>query len=519
MVNNEKNKTAIIIGAGPAGLTAAYELLKNTDIKPIILEMSDYMGGISRTVRFGENKIDIGGHRFFSKSDKVIDWWLNILPLDNSTENEFHIMYQNKVKKIDGDGLLADQNSDNIMLVRERKSRIFYNKKFFDYPIKLSFETIKNLGIVKTLKIGFSYMKSVLFKKRKEENLEDFFINRFGTELYETFFKSYTEKVWGKPCTEIGADWGAQRVKGLSIFKAIKHSISKRFHKLDVRQKSTETSLIERFLYPKHGPGHMWERVAELVKEMGGEIVTNTCVTKLKYENGNIVGVSAKNIKGMNETVFSSDYVFSTMPVKELFGGFQGDPVPEKAKDVAVNLQYRDFITVGVLVRKLNMDSITDNWIYIHDETVHVGRIQFFNNWSPYMVKTKDTILIGLEYFTTEGDDFWKKSDEELKKIAVFELVSLGIILEEDVVEETVIRMKKAYPVYSGTYSDFGEVKKFIDEIPNLFLIGRNGMHRYNNQDHSMLSAMHAVACIQGNASKSDIWGINAEDEYHEEKK
>jgi len=448
-------KTALIIGAGPAGLTAAFEFLKKGDIHPIVVEQENFVGGISRTVEHNGNRMDIGGHRFFSKNNWVMEWW----------------------KTIYGD-----------MMLRPRLSRILYMRKFFDYPVSLNANTIKGLGLWRMAKIGTSYLKSSLFQIKTEKNLQDFMLNRFGKELYLTFFKDYTEKVWGIPCEQISAEWGAQRIKGLSIAKTIKHALFKN---------TKETSLIDEFLYPKLGPGDLWQRAANKILEMGGEIKLGTKIEKL-------------NLK-------EYDYVLSSMPIKDLINAMED--VPPNIKEIANGLVYRDFITVGVLLEKLEIGSIKDNWIYVQESDVKVGRLQIFNNWSEYLVKDKSKIWLGMEYFANEGDDLWNMSERVFSKFAISELEKIGMAKKENVLDTVVVKVPKAYPAYFGTYNKFCELRAWLDGIDNLFLIGRNGMHRYNNMDHSMLSAKEAVKAIRyGSKDKSAIWGVNSEEDYHEGK-
>lgn len=530
-------RTAIIIGAGPAGLTAAYELVHKTDIHPIIFEASNDIGGISKTVKYKGNRIDIGGHRFFSKSDRVMDWWRNIMPTQGALSKDdllINIKYQGKTRSIELDPKGPDpEKVDRVMLIRNRLSRIFYLRKFFNYPISLSGQTIKNLGAVRITRIGFSYAKSRLFPVKNEVSLEDFFINRFGKELYLTFFKDYTEKVWGVPCNEITAEWGAQRIKGLSVSKALAHaakSVLKTKEAKDVAQKNVETSLIEHFLYPKYGPGQMWETVADIVTKKGAELHMNHEIVGMTRKGKKIVGVKVKDMKTGKVKVVEGDFVFSTMPVKELIEGIDGDKVPANVKEVADGLMYRDFITVGLLLNKLKIkneteqktlkDIVPDNWIYIQERDVKVGRLQIFNNWSPYMVKDpENTVWIGMEYFVQEGDELWTKSDKDMAKFGIEELAKIDIIDPKEVLDQTVLRVKKTYPAYFGSYDRFDEIKDYVNGIENLFLVGRNGMHRYNNQDHSMLTAMTAVENImEGRTDKSNIWEVNAEKSYHESK-
>ncbi|GAB4281878.1 MAG: NAD(P)/FAD-dependent oxidoreductase [Marinilabiliales bacterium] len=500
---SSNKKIAIIIGAGPAGLTAAYELLEKTDIKPVILESTSDIGGISKTVNYKGNRIDIGGHRFFSKSDLIMDWWLKILP----------------VQQHEGQPGPNPDKEDNVMLVRSRLSRIYFLRKFFDYPVSLNWNTIKNLGLIRIIKIGFSYLWIRLFPVKNEKSLEDFFINRFGKQLYKTFFKNYTEKVWGVKCSEISAEWGAQRVKGLSVSKAFVYAIKRVFSSnTSIRQKNIETSLIEKFLYPKYGPGHLWQRVADLIQSKGGIILFNHNVTGLYKKNNIITGVKA--IHNGKEIYFNADFVFSSMPVKDLLTSM--NDVPEEIKSIASGLMYRDFITVGLLLKKLkieNKQTIKDNWIYIQESDVKVGRLQIFNNWSPYMVADKNNIWIGLEYFCNENDDMWNMDESSFKTMACDELEKIGMIDKDDVIDSVLIKMPKTYPAYFGSYSEFDKIIDYTNGIENLFLIGRNGMHKYNNQDHSMLTAITAVEnIISHRKDKSNIWSVNTEQDYHEEK-
>jgi len=559
-------KTALIIGAGPAGLTAALEFLRRSDIVPVVLEASDEIGGISRTIKYKGYRMDIGGHRFFSKSDRVMQWWIDLMPPetvgDAATGVNHQISYQGKTREVTvpahlhqepvlrGTGPIQHHvdveaeeqpetaeevaakvvaheppDPDLVMLIRPRKSRIYYLRKFFDYPITLTATTLKNLGAVRTVKVGVSYMKSRVSQIAPEKSLEDFLINRFGRQLYLTFFKSYTEKVWGTPCNEISAEWGAQRIKGLSLTSAVKHFVKKALSqkkKGDLAQKGTDTSLIERFMYPKLGPGQLWEHVADLVKEKGGEIHMNWRVDKIHCEGERVVSVDAVNRSGERRT-FAGDYFFSTMPMRELVTAIDA-PVPANVREVSDGLQYRDFITVGLLADRLKVREpdgglLKDTWIYVQEPDVLLGRLQIFNNWSPYLVADSTKVWIGLEYFCYDTDDLWKMPDEDLKKFAIGEVAKIGILNAEDVSDGHVVRVPKTYPAYFGTYNRFDELREFVDGFENLFLVGRNGMHKYNNQDHSMLTAMTAVdGIIAGNVDKAGLWEINTEQEYHEEK-
>jgi len=518
------NRKALIIGAGPAGLTAAYELLTRTDVRPVVVEKSAYMGGIARTVSYKGNRIDIGGHRFFSKSDRVMEWWLRFLPLQGHADPSFRITYQNQSRDLGGGEGPDPDRTERVMLVRSRKSRIYYLRRFFDYPISISPDTVRKLGLLRTIRIGFSYLRAMLFPIRPERNLEEFFINRFGRELYRTFFRDYTEKVWGVPCTEISAEWGAQRIKGLSILRAIAHFAKKLLpRRQDVAQKGVETSLIERFLYPKRGPGPMWECVAEEVTKLGGEIVTGREIVGLEHDGDRLLAARVRDVAtGATERV-EADLFFSTMPVRDLVDGL-APQAPAELAGIAAGLVYRDFITVGLLCRRLTIAEresaeLIDNWIYIQEPDVKVGRLQIFNNWSPYMVADPGTVWIGLEYFCYEGDELWSMSDAGLIELGKEEMERIGIVGRGEVIDGVVLRMEKTYPAYFGSYPKFGELRAYLDAFENLFLVGRNGMHRYNNQDHSMLAAMTAVDnLVAGRADKSNIWEVNTEEEYHEEK-
>ena len=535
-------QTALIIGAGPPGLTAASELLDKTSIQPILFEASDHIGGIARTVNHHGNRIDIGGHRFFSKSDRVMEWWLRFMPLQgvDDTNGSAVISYQNKHRSIDATREGPDpEKTDRVMLVRNRLSRILFLRKFFDYPISLNLTTLTNLGPWRIVRIGTDLMRTRLFPIRHERSLEDFLINRFGRELYLTFFKDYTEKVWGVSCDKISPEWGAQRIKGLSLTKALLHAVGSLFkRKRDggISQKSTETSLIERFLYPKLGPGQLWEYVAETVQQRGGEVHMQHEVVRILHEAGRVTGLEVRDHTTGATRQHTGDYIFSTMPVQDLLRSM-GDGVPQEVREVSDGLMYRDFITVGLLLSKLKVRDnrpnastapenarssqapIPDNWIYIQERDVRVGRLQVFNNWSPYMVKDPNTVWLGLEYFCREGDDLWTMADDVFARFAADELAKIGMIDPRDVLDSVVIRMPKTYPAYFGTYDRFDTVRQYVDGFENLFLVGRNGMHRYNNQDHSMLTAMTAVENIVGDVrTKDNIWNVNVEQEYHEQK-
>ncbi len=518
---NEK-KTAIIIGAGPAGLCAAYTLLTETDIVPVVLEESEYIGGISRTIEHNGNRMDIGGHRFFSKSEEVNEFWQKFMPIQGAPSCD-DIILGTTSKKLAENGPDPEKD-DKVMLVRNRVSRIFYLKKFFDYPISLKAQTFINMGFARTMKAGFGYMKSVVFKK-KEDSLRNFYINRFGKPLYEMFFEDYTEKLWGVNPANIDPSWGAQRVKGLSLTKAVLAVLAKPFKK---NSKNVETSLIEQYVYPKKGPGQLWETVAEEIEALGGKVVKNCAVKTIETDGKTVISLGIEK-NGKTEKV-EADYYFSSMPIKDLVDGM-GDAVPADIHDIATALPYRDFITVGLLVNKLKIKNETkiktvgnivpDCWIYIQERDVKIGRLQIFNNWSHYMVKDfENNVWIGLEYFCNEGDEFWNMSDEEFIAFASDELAKIGIIEKEDILDSVRARVKKAYPAYFGTYAEFDKVREYLDGIDNLYCIGRNGQHRYNNMDHSMMTAFEAArAAGRGDTSREAIWNVNTEKEYHEEKK
>lgn len=518
-------KKIVIIGAGPAGLTAANELLKdgNSEYEVVILEETKAIGGISQTVRYNGNRMDIGGHRFFSKSDEVMNWWSDLMPLQGEPSYDDKKLGREKPLY---EGGPDPEKDDRVMLVRDRVSRIYYNNKFFDYPISMSAATIKNMGFGTTLKAGFSYLKSAMFKK-PETSLENFYINRFGKVLYSMFFEGYTEKLWGRHPREISADWGSQRVKGLSIKAILKDMFSKAFGGKK-KKREVETSLIEQFWYPKYGPGQLWELAADRAVERGAKLLKGYNVKNVVCKDGKITSVICETENG-TQTI-DGDIFISSMPVKDLVGGMTGDVPSKEIADIAAGLPYRDFVTVGLLVDKLNLKNETDIktlgnivpdcWIYVQETHVKLGRIQIFNNWSPYMVKNpENTVWIGLEYFCAEGDDFWNMSDKECIDFAVKELESMGVIKSDKVLDSHREKIKKAYPAYFDTYAQMDELIKFLDGYENLFCVGRNGQHRYNNMDHSMLTAIRAAETIKaGKTDKHDIWNVNTEKEYHETK-
>lgn len=513
----------IIIGAGPAGLTAAYELLKNSREHDVtILEETDAIGGISQTVRYKGNRMDIGGHRFFSKDERVTKWWENMMPLQGSPS--FDDARLGRTKELNAGGPDPDKE-DRVMLKRQRVSRIYYCKKFFDYPISMKPQTFINMGLVKTIRAGFSYLYSCMHKL-KETSLENFYVNRFGRVLYSMFFEGYTEKLWGRHPKEISADWGAQRVKGLSVLAVLKDMLSKIIP--SGKKGEVETSLIEEFVYPKYGPGQLWETTASEIEKMGGQIVMNSSVIRINSTDGHITSVVCR--QGEEDVTYEGDIFISSMPLKDLCAAM-GDVVPADAAQIAAGLPYRDFVTVGLLVDRLNLKNETsiktlgnivpDCWIYVQDVGVKLGRIQIFNNWSPYMVQDpENTVWIGLEYFCNEGDDFWNLSSKDCIKLAVRELTKMGIIDGARVVKAAHRKkVKKAYPAYFDTYSQIDRLIAYLNTYDNLYCVGRNGQHRYNNMDHSMATSFEAVDNIlKGVTDKSNIWNVNTEKSYHEKK-
>jgi len=473
------NKKVVIIGAGPAGLTEAYELSK-VGVESIVLEKDQMVGGISKTVKYKDYYFDIGGHRFFTKVKRVNDMWKEVLGED--------------------------------FLRRKRLSRIYYNKKFFFYPIR-PLNALLGLGPWNSFLILTSYLYAHTFPSKQVETFEDWVSNHFGKRLYETFFKAYTEKLWGIPCSEIKAEWAAQRIKGLSLLRAIKNAIIK--PKNNGGNGTVIKTLIDGFDYPKLGPGMMWQYVAKIVQRKGTKVYLGAEVEAILWDknNGRVNSIEVR-VNGQNKLYRGTDFT-SSMPIKELIQKLT-PAAPEEVLKAANDLNYRDFITVALIVNK--RDVFPDNWIYIHDPDVKLGRIQNFKNWSPYMVPDKNKTCLGLEYFCFEGDELWTMTDEELIEFGKRELETLGFVKANDVEDGTVVRMPKAYPVYDTNYQEsLQTVRRFLSQIDNIQLVGRNGMHRYNNQDHSVLTAMLAVENILG--ANHDLWDVNADQEYLEEYK
>ncbi len=466
-------RRCVIIGAGPAGLTAALELSRR-NFPAIVLEADNQVGGIARTVEYKGCRFDIGGHRFYSKVQAVEDWWKRIL----------------------GDDLLT----------RPRLSRIYYAGRFFDYPLK-PMNALLGLGPIEAVRIGLSYIASRLFPHPEEKNLEQWVTNRFGRRLYEIFFKTYTEKVWGMACAEIGADWASQRIKDLDLLTALRAAFLG-----NRRGGKVVTSLIEEFRYPRFGPGMMWERVCEMLGAKGYGVELGRRVTRISHRDGRITSVTVSDSADQMSEVGGTEFI-STMPICELFEALDPPP-PAAVLQAACELRHRDFMTVGLILSC--PDPFPDNWIYIHSPDVGVGRVQNFKAWSPEMVADSSQSCLGFEYFLHQGDALWSTSDADLIAMATRECAQLGLAREEDVVDGVVIRMPKAYPVYDLGYEErLTVIREYLEQIPNLHLVGRNGQHRYNNQDHSMVTAMYAARNIDG--EDLDVWSVNVEEDYLEE--
>ncbi|MBR4993170.1 MAG: NAD(P)/FAD-dependent oxidoreductase [Lachnospiraceae bacterium] len=519
------SKKALIIGAGPAGLTAAYELLKKSnDIEVTVFEETEQFGGISKTVDYKGNRMDMGGHRFFSKIPEVNAWWDEMLPMQGSKSyDDIVLNRESHVAKSGPD----PEKEDRVMLTRHRVSRILFDDKFYDYPISLKPETFKNFGFLTTMKVGFSYLASV-FHKRPVTNLENFYINSFGKRLYSMFFEYYTENLWGRHPSEIDASWGAQRTKGLSIFGIIKDFFGRLFK---VKNRKVNTSHIEEFKYPKLGPGQLWDVTASEVEKLGGTIVKNAKVVRVNKvtENGvdRLTSLVYKDMKSGEEVTVEGDYIISSMPVKDLVAGMNDVPADEAR--IAAGLPYRDYMTLGVLIPKLKLvnktdiktmgNIVPDNWVYVQDRRVKLGRFQIYNNWSPYMIKDlENTVWIGLEYFVNEGDEYWNMTEDEFAKLGIDEMIKLGLIDSADeVIDYHMEKVKKAYPAYFDTYDEIDTLVSYLKKIENLYCVGRNGQHRYNNIDHSMVTSFETVkAIVSGNSNKDAIWSVNTEEEYHE---
>jgi protoporphyrinogen oxidase len=470
----------VVIGAGPAGLTAGYMLAKR-GVRVTVLEADpQYVGGISRTVNYKGFCFDIGGHRFFSKSQQIEDLWSELLPDD--------------------------------MLQRPRISRILYRGQLYSYPLK-PLETLSKLGVWESLRCGASYLKARLRPDPNPKSFQDWVTNQFGSRLFEIFFRTYTEKVWGMSCKEISADWAAQRIRGLSLWSAVRDSL-RRKHSGGDRKKVIKT-LIDTFRYPRKGPGMMWETCAAKIRSMGGRVIQGQRVVECaSYFGSPRWTVIAEGADGSRST-FDCDHVISSAPIRELARGLRPG-LSERAMQAAEALKYRDFLTVALIVK--DRRHLPDNWIYIHDPGVKAGRIQNYKSWSEEMVPDPDFACYGLEYFCFENDGLWNSTDEELKALAAKELQAVGIAEAADVVDGCVVRQKKAYPVYDDDYySNVDVVRREIEEAyAGLHLVGRNGMHKYNNQDHAMMTAILTVENIVNGKRVYDVWKVNQDAEYHE---
>ncbi len=509
-------KKEIVIGAGPSGLTAGFELIrKGYDVT--ILEATDAIGGISQTIHHNDQRIDIGGHRFFSKDERVMRWWNEILPYQGAPAKDDRKLGR-EARVVPGGP--DPEKTDEVFLIRHRVSRIYYRGKFFDYPISFKPQTFINMGLGTSFVAGCSYLGSCVHKL-PEDSLENFYINRFGRKLYSMFFEGYTTKVWGRTPAEISADWGAQRVKGVSVAALLKNVLQKM---LPGGNRKVETSLIEEFYYPKYGPGQLWETVAKRFTEAGGTILRGKEVCGLERD-----GERIRKVRCSDGSSYDCDAVFSSMPLNQLVPALGS--APADIAEIAAGLPYRDFVTVGLLVDRLSLKNETkiptlgnivpDCWIYVQDTGVKMGRIQIFNNWSPYMLRDPEhSVWIGLEYFCQENDDFWNMSEEEAVKLGISELQKIGVLsANAGILDSCRAKIRKAYPAYFDTYSRIDELTDYLNGFENLYCIGRNGQHRYNNMDHSMVTAFTAIDCMEGRADKKALWNVNTEQEYHEEKK
>ena len=466
----------VIIGAGPAGLTAAYVLSK-AGAQSIVLEKDQVVGGLARTVNYKGYYFDIGGHRFFTKVEAVEKIWKEVL-----AEN---------------------------LLRRNRLSRIYYNNKFFYYPLR-PLNALLGLGVWNSILIFFSYLASQLFPSKEEETFEQWVSNRFGKRLFRIFFKTYTEKVWGIPCKDISAEWATQRIKGLSLIAVLKNAIIKNQSGQKDKRKVIKT-LIDEFDYPKFGPGMMWQTMVEIIRRNNSQVWLGKEVEGIRWSGNRVEALEVKR-NGQIELLYGKDFI-SSMPIREALQKFKPQ-VPKEVLDAANDLKYRDFLTVALIIRKPML--FPDTWIYIHDPEVKVGRIQNFKNWSPFMVPDPNKTCLGLEYFCFEGDCLWSMPDDELIELGKRELETLGLGNKDDVEDGMVVRMPKAYPIYDSTYRKSLEVvRQFLKQFENLHLVGRNGMHKYNNQDHSMLTAILSAENILG--ANHDLWTVNVKQEYHEE--
>lgn len=507
---SETAKTAIILGAGPAGLTTAYELLQKTDIKPLLIEKADTVGGMCVSIPYKGNFMDVGGHRYFTKFERVRAWWLNFLPLQTvPSKDDLLLKRPLNIQVPDGTPAINPDKQDAVMLKRFKLSRIYYLRKFFDYPVSLNLATIRGLGIKRMGKIFFSYLKAKIWRIRPEKTAEDFLINTFGRELYQTFFKDYTEKLWGIECKQISAEWGRERIRGIYFWE----TLITLFKNIFFPKPKPE----DPFLYPKFGPGQLWDEVARRITALGGEIRLRTKVVALHSENGKITTVEVENPDGSREKL-SADYIISSLPIQNLFRML--NDVPADVQKVADGLMYRNFRAAAVLLKKMKIkntskiatlrDILPDTWVYVQESDVKMGRLQIYNNWSPYLLKDDKNVWIGLEYFAGDHDDIWTMPEKDFEALAVSEAVKIGLINHEDILDMTSARLEKAYPAYFGSYKNFDILKNYADSINNLYLVGRGGMHKYINMDHVVLSGMAAAENIAAALpDKENIWNID----------
>ncbi|MBP5352693.1 MAG: NAD(P)/FAD-dependent oxidoreductase [Alphaproteobacteria bacterium] len=504
---SESRKTALIIGAGPAGLTTAFELLQKTDIKPILLEKTDHVGGMCISVPYKGNLMDVGGHRYFTKFEKVKQWWLQFLPLQTMPSSDDLKINRDLKLPISPD--YDPEKIDDVMLKRYKLSRIYYLRRFFDYPVSLNFATIFGLGPIRMTKIFLSYVKAKAFPIKNEKTAEDFLINTFGKELYQTFFKDYTEKLWGIECKEISAEWGRERIRGIYFWE----TLISLFKNIFIHKPKPE----DPFLYPKLGPGQLWDKVAEKIKNQGGEFIFNCAVTALHSQNGKIESVSVRKADGSVEQMHA-DYVISSLPIQNLIGML--NDVPQDVQDVADGLMYRNFRAAAILLNKMKLKNTTkmatvnnilpDTWVYIQESDVKMGRMQMYNNWSPYLLQNQDNVWIAFEYFSGDNDDIWTMPAAEFEQLAVEEGCKIGIIEKEDVLDVTSYKLEKGYPAYFGAYKDFATIRRYLDTLSNLYPVGRNGLHKYINIDHVILSGIAAADNIAQNMpTKDNIWNID----------
>ncbi|MBR3502202.1 MAG: NAD(P)/FAD-dependent oxidoreductase [Alphaproteobacteria bacterium] len=469
---HKRKVRAVILGAGPAGLTAAYELLQQSEVQPLVVEKNPFVGGLCLTARAGDNLADIGGHRFFTKFSKVHDWWLQFLPLDAP-------------------------NTTDTFITQNRLSRIYYLRRFFDYPVALNLRTFRGLGLKRMLNIIASYLRAKLHPIKPEKSAEDFLINTFGKVLYRTFFKDYTEKLWGISCREISAEWGRERIRGIHL-REIVLSVLKAF-----RPKIKDT-----FLYPKYGPAQLWQKVADKVLKQGGEFTFNAEVVRLNTSGDKIISAVIRMADGSEQTI-EGDYFISSLPVKDLITMLPN--VPQNIRQIAAGLQYRNFRSAVVLLNKmLKTHILPDTWLYIQESDVKIGRIQVYNNWSADLLADRTKVLLALEYFCDDNDNLWQMSDEKFTAMAIAEAEKISLIDDKDVIEAYSFKLEKAYPAYFGSYSQFEQIKNYTDSVKNLYLIGRNGMHKYINMDHAVLSGMAVAENIAHNLQdKENIWNID----------